>query len=255
SEQVFNRLGDADGIWVGSSVGYRTSDRVELLINDRVRTYTVRGVYPDSNGNESAIVMDLAAAQHALGRYGRVDRILLKVPETPSLGDWQQRLRTVLPAGVEVRLRGTATNENRRMLAAFRWNLRLLSYISLIVGAFLIYNTISVSVVRRRPEIGRSEEHTSELQSRFDLVCRLLLATSTTGTYTLSLHDALPISDRASCRSGSSIARHCHERESPHACRFPLELAPLELHFSHCRRIPDLQHHLRLGRPPPPGDW
>jgi len=40
------------------------------------------------------------------------------------------------------------------MLAAFRWNLRLLSYISLIVGAFLIYNTISVSVVRRRAEIG-----------------------------------------------------------------------------------------------------
>jgi putative ABC transport system permease protein len=40
------------------------------------------------------------------------------------------------------------------MLAAFRWNLRLLSYISLIVGAFLIYNTISVSVVRRRPEVG-----------------------------------------------------------------------------------------------------
>ena len=154
SAQVFNQVGDADDIWVGSSVGYRTSDRVELLINDRVRKYTVRGVYPDSNGNESAIVMDLAAAQHALGRYGRVDRILLKVPETPSLGDWQQRLRTVLPAGVEVRLRGTATNENRRMLAAFRWNLRLLSYISLIVGAFLIYNTISVSVVRRRPEIG-----------------------------------------------------------------------------------------------------
>src|SRR5207249_8684287 len=26
-----------------------------------------------------------------------------------------------------------------------------------------------------RPPLGRSEEHTSELQSRFDLVCRLLL--------------------------------------------------------------------------------
>ena len=36
------------------------------------------------------------------------------------------------------------------MLAAFRWNLRVLSYIALAVGAFLIYNTISVSVVRRR---------------------------------------------------------------------------------------------------------
>src|SRR3989338_2568876 len=47
----------------------------------------------------------------------------------------------------------------------------------------------------------RSEEHTSELQSQFHLVCRLLLDikyfffndTATTEIYTLSLHDALPI--------------------------------------------------------------
>src|SRR5207253_584030 len=39
----------------------------------------------------------------------------------------------------------------------------------------------------------RSEEHTSELQSRGHLVCRLLLDTARTGLYTLSLHDALPI--------------------------------------------------------------
>ena len=45
----------------------------------------------------------------------------------------------------------------------------------------------------------RSEEHTSELQSPPDLVCRLLLEknffndTATTEIYTLSLHDALPI--------------------------------------------------------------
>src|SRR5947207_2167792 len=39
----------------------------------------------------------------------------------------------------------------------------------------------------------RSEEHTSELQSHSDLVCRLLLDTATTEIYTLSLHDALPI--------------------------------------------------------------
>src|SRR5947209_6427385 len=39
----------------------------------------------------------------------------------------------------------------------------------------------------------RSEEHTSELQSRQYLVCRLLLDTAPTEIYTLSLHDALPI--------------------------------------------------------------
>jgi putative ABC transport system permease protein len=49
---------------------------------------------------------------------------------------------------------GARTDQNRKMLAAFRWNLRVLSYISLVVGAFLIYNTVAVSVARRRPEIG-----------------------------------------------------------------------------------------------------
>jgi putative ABC transport system permease protein len=152
--ETFEHLGDSDAIWVGASLGPKPGDRLQLLINDRVREYTVRGVYPDSNGNESAIVMDIATAQFACTRYGRVDRILLKVPRTPGLEEWTRRFRAVLPAGVDVRPQGTGTNENRRMLAAFRWNLRLLSYISLVVGAFLIYNAISVSVVRRRPDIG-----------------------------------------------------------------------------------------------------
>ncbi|HJX96162.1 MAG TPA: FtsX-like permease family protein [Candidatus Acidoferrum sp.] len=154
SENAMRSLQDFSSIWVGASLGKRPGDQLRLLINDQVREFTVRGVYPDSNGRESAIVMDLAAAQRALNRFGRVDRILLKVPEAPRLEEWQQRISAVLPAGVEVRTQGTGTSENRRMLAAFRWNLRLLSYIALIVGAFLIYNTISVSVVRRRPETG-----------------------------------------------------------------------------------------------------
>jgi len=146
--------GSFDGIWVGTSLGFKLGDHLQLLINDQVHDYVIRGVYPDSNGNESAIVMDIATAQHALTRYGRVDRILLKVQKSVSLDEWQQRLRPVLPPGAELRPQGTGTNENRRMLAAFRWNLRLLSYVSLVVGAFLIYNTISISVVRRRAEIG-----------------------------------------------------------------------------------------------------
>jgi len=152
--ETLEHLGDNESIWVGSSLGYQPGWRVQLLINDQSLEYTVRGVYPDSNGNESAIVMDIAAAQHALTRYRRVDRILLKVPPQPSLEEWMVRVRSALPAGLEVRPQGAGTNENRRMLAAFRWNLRLLSYISLVVGAFLIYNSISVPVVRRRADIG-----------------------------------------------------------------------------------------------------
>jgi putative ABC transport system permease protein len=154
AENPFACISDPSSIWVGSSLNLSAGRHVTLLINDREQDFVVRGVYPDSNGAQSAILMDIASAQRAAGRAGRVDRILLKAPGTASLEEWQQRLRAVLPTGIEVRPQGAGTNENRQMLAAFRWNLRLLSYISLVVGAFLIYNTISVSVVRRRPEIG-----------------------------------------------------------------------------------------------------
>lgn len=157
AESSLENLTARESIWVGESLGKRSSETLQLLVNDHPSTYTIRGTYPDSNGSESAIVMDIASAQLALNRIGRVDRIYLRIPlrdtSTP-LDEWQRRAQQVLPEGAQIRPAGASTNENRRMLAAFRWNLRLLSYIALVVGAFLIYNTISVSVVRRRAEIG-----------------------------------------------------------------------------------------------------
>ncbi len=147
-------LTNPQSIWVSSSLNKHRGDKLSLLINDSIYSCTVRGVYPDSSGSENAIIMDIAAAQRILNRFGRVDRVLIKLPGGADIAKSQNQLKSILPAGVEVRPQGTGTDENRKMLAAFRWNLRLLSYIALVVGGFLIYNTISVSVVRRRAEIG-----------------------------------------------------------------------------------------------------
>jgi putative ABC transport system permease protein len=153
-EESALELENPESVWVSAGLGIKAGEHISLLINDRVRDCVVRGVFPEASGNENAIVMDIAGAQRALNRFGRVDRILIKLPADSNLAEWRKKLGSVLPSGVEVRPQGTGTEENRKMLAAFRWNLRLLSYIALVVGAFLIYNTISVSVVRRRDEIG-----------------------------------------------------------------------------------------------------
>lgn len=100
------------------------------------------------------VVLDIAAAQQALGRYGRIDRIDVTVLPGEDPGRVESAVRAALPREFLIGRPGTRSEENQRMLRAFRWNLRVLSYISLVVGAFLIYNTISISVVRRRPEIG-----------------------------------------------------------------------------------------------------
>jgi putative ABC transport system permease protein len=152
--QDTRHLTDADGVWVSNSLGVKDGDTIRLQINDQTRQFRVLGLLKNSDDAGGLVLMDIASAQRALNRPGRVDRVLLGVPGQPSLDQWEQRLRAALPAGVELRREGAQTTENRRMLGAFRWNLRILSYVALVVGAFLIFNTISVSVVRRRPEIG-----------------------------------------------------------------------------------------------------
>jgi putative ABC transport system permease protein len=139
-------------VFLSPVLGYKIGDRVRLLINDTASEFTVGGLLNDQAGE--AVVMDLAPATRLLRRGGRLDRILIEAPPTHTVEQWEGLLRQGLPDGVAIAAQGTETEENRHMLDAFRWNLRALSYVSLAVGAFLIYNTISVSVVRRRVEIG-----------------------------------------------------------------------------------------------------
>ncbi len=145
---------DEQAVWVSDTLGAKNGETIRLQVNDRTKEFKVRGLLKNTGDAGGLVLMDIAAAQRALQRNGRVDRVLVKVPAAPGLTEWEQRLRSALPQGVELRREGAQTEQNRQMLGAFRWNLRILSYVALVVGAFLIFNTISVSVVRRRPEIG-----------------------------------------------------------------------------------------------------
>ncbi len=100
------------------------------------------------------LLIDIAKAQQRFHRYGKLDRIDVAVGPDENFERVDRAIRAALPSSYLIDKPGTRSDENQRMLRAFRWNLRVLSYISLVVGAFLIYNTISVSVVRRRAEIG-----------------------------------------------------------------------------------------------------
>ena len=141
-----------DSIWAGAGLGYKTGDHLTLTINDHSSTYTVRGLL--GSQSDEVLVIDLAQAARILRPTGRLDRILIDVPSSSSIQAWEALLRPALPVDVALTREGAQTDENQRMLTAFRSNLAVLSYVSLAIGAFLIYNTISVSVVRRRAEIG-----------------------------------------------------------------------------------------------------
>ena len=157
AEQAADLLSSEDPIWVGTRLHLRSGDHVRLLINDALHDFTVAGVlepHEGEIGENNAIVADIGLAQKVTGKIGKLDSIDVRVPPGRSLEYWSRIVSQQLPASTMVEPQGSHTDQNRKMLSAFRWNLRVLSYIALVVGAFLIYNTISISVVRRRNEIG-----------------------------------------------------------------------------------------------------
>jgi putative ABC transport system permease protein len=101
---------------------------------------------------EGIILADVATAQEFTGRLGQLDRIDLILPE----GDegLLARIEAALPPGLRVTTVEARTGTIEQMTAAFRTNLTALSLLALVVGLFLIYNTMTFSVVQRRPLFG-----------------------------------------------------------------------------------------------------
>lgn len=96
------------------------------------------------------LVADVASAQEVLGRVGRLSRVDL-ILDGP---DDAARLRQALPPGVELSTKEARAGTLDDMTRAFRLNLQALSLLALLVGAFLIYNAMTFSVVQRRTLIG-----------------------------------------------------------------------------------------------------
>ncbi|MEQ1862691.1 MAG: FtsX-like permease family protein, partial [Chthoniobacteraceae bacterium] len=96
--------------------------------------------------------MDLGWAQELFGTQGRLSSIQLLLDEPRDAPQIAASL--ALPPGLRAEPPRQRSFQMQTMLAAFRMNLTALSLVSLLVGAFLIYNTISASVARRRVELG-----------------------------------------------------------------------------------------------------
>ncbi|HSI86025.1 MAG TPA: FtsX-like permease family protein [Candidatus Methylacidiphilales bacterium] len=108
----------------------------------------------EAGADEHLAVMDIATVQEVFGFSGQLSRILAIVREGASPERVAAELSPRTPANVEVRQPDRRGQKIERMVGAFQLNLTALSLVSLLVGAFLIYNTVATAVVRRRTEIG-----------------------------------------------------------------------------------------------------
>lgn len=138
--------------------GLKVGDPLHVIISDRPKTLHVRALLeaegPARLLDGNFLLMDIAAAQWAFERLGRVDRIDLKLHDDVDIGEAERAIAGRLPKGLVVQRPARRGQQVEQMLAAFHLNLTALSSIALLVGLFLVYNAISVSVLARRQEIG-----------------------------------------------------------------------------------------------------
>lgn len=143
----------------------KQGDSLKLLVGDRERRCTISAILgggetDGKKGPQSALaaqslaIMDIANAQVILDKPGRIDRIELRLHEGFKVEVAEQEVKQRLGVGLAVTRPQRRSAAVEKMLAAFHFNLTMLSGIALVVGLFLIYNTVSVAVMTRRREIG-----------------------------------------------------------------------------------------------------
>jgi putative ABC transport system permease protein len=124
--------------------------------------YTIVGIVKfaggQSFGGASTAILTAAQAQLITGEPGHFDQIDVAASSGVTPGDLSTRIRAVLPATVEVRTgaqqAAKQTSDLEENLSFLRTFLLVFAYVSLFVGAFIIFNTFSITVAQRTREFG-----------------------------------------------------------------------------------------------------
>jgi putative ABC transport system permease protein len=132
-----------------TALDIRTGERFSVLANGVEKTATLIGTYGDDQaGLDNLVIADIATAQAWMGLEGRLSRIDARIEDgdTDALG----RLESALPDSARVLTAAGRTQATVAMSQAFMTNLTAMSLLALLVGLFLIFNSVSFSVLQRR---------------------------------------------------------------------------------------------------------
>lgn len=150
-------LKDPHAIFVSPEIARKASrNSLALVVNGVVREFTIGGEIPFSRLNEvfgnQVVLIDIAYFQDIFGSWGKVDQLCLSFSRQQSRSDIEENLRSLSP-NISLSSPDENARHAQKMSESFRLNLIFLAAISLFVALFLVYNTTSYSVLKRRHDL------------------------------------------------------------------------------------------------------
>ena len=142
-----------------SELGLRPGRTFDVYVRGRPHRLLLAGTLNPADelsrqALQDLLVTDIASAQEVVGTPGRLSRIDVRAAEGRAGAELLRTIRSALPAGAELASTRARAGATEQMTRAFELNLRALSLLALIFGMFLIYNSVTFSVVQRRSLIG-----------------------------------------------------------------------------------------------------
>jgi putative ABC transport system permease protein len=122
---------------------------LDALVYDRKFPLKVVGVIENKYLPANTVIMDIGNFQEYFHRVGLLSAIDLKTGEKTT-----DEIRKMLPSNLTIEKKEEIIRNRESVLKSFRYNLQFVSLIAILVGVFLLYNTVFISVVKRRTEIG-----------------------------------------------------------------------------------------------------
>jgi putative ABC transport system permease protein len=173
--------------FTATSLGVTEGDSLEVAFEGTRFVVSILGLI-NSESEQSAraldnvMVVDISTAQNLLRMDGKLSRIELIVPYSDEGVALLETIGGVLPEGAQIEPSASKTDTLAQMTRAFSLNLVALSLLALVVGMFLIYNTVTFSIVQRRAMIGRLRALGVTRREVFQLILGEALLIGTLGT-------------------------------------------------------------------------
>ena len=150
-------LFDADAILLSPSAGewlkLNTGDTLDIQVGTQAVSLRIAGLLPEGAYRQRIGVMDVAAAQWRLGKLGRLNRIDLRLHAGTDVEAFRRDLQAMLPLGVYAVSPEAEGERGASLTRAYRLNLDMLALVALFTGAFLVYSSQVLSILRRRAQL------------------------------------------------------------------------------------------------------
>ncbi len=129
-----------------------SGDTLRVMNGTQLVSLRVAGTLLRARAGQRLAVMDIGAAQWRFGRIGQLSRIDLKLAAGADRAVLRDRLVAQFGNALLVTESDDQDRRSATMSRAYRVNLNVLAMVALFTGAFLVFSTQALSVLRRRPQ-------------------------------------------------------------------------------------------------------